>query len=73
MPESLNPISDEQELTQLQDSFFKNKISRKNRERLFRYYRELLPGIEDDEISLMLLSSHPDYGKPDEHGEVRTI
>ncbi len=73
MPASLNPLSDEQELTQLQDGFYKNKISRKDRERLFGYYRQQLPGIEDGEIALMLLSSHPDYGKPDENGEIRTI
>ena len=73
MPESLNPISNEKELTQLQDAFYKNKISRQKRERLFGYYRELLPGIKDAEISLMLLTSHPDYGKADEHGEIRTI
>lgn len=73
MPESLNPIRNEKELTQLQDGFFKNKISRQNRERLFEYYRQQLPGMEDAEITLMLLSSHPDYGKPDENGEIRTI
>lgn len=73
MPESLSPLSDEQELTQLQDDFFKNKISRKDRERLFGYYRQQLTGMADAEIALMLLTSHPDYGKPDEHGEIPTI
>lgn len=73
MRKPLSPITNEQELVILQDSFFKNRISRKDMERLFEYYRQQLPSVKDTEISLMLLTSHPDYGKADEHGEIRII
>ena len=73
MKKPLSPKIDDQELARLHDAFFKNKISRREEQRLFAYHREQIPGMGDDEISLMLITSYPDYEKPDENGEVKTI
>ena len=73
MQKLLRPVTDEQELISLQNAYYKNTISRQDQQRLFACHREQFPGMGDGEISLMLIAAHPDYEKPDENGEVKTI
>ena len=73
MRKPLPSISDEQELINLQDAYYKNTISRLDQQRLFAYHRDQIPGMGNGEIFLMLLAAHPDYEKPDENGEVKTF
>ena len=73
MRKLLSPITDEQELSRLQDVYYKITISRLDQQRLFAYYRDQIPGLGDGEIFLMLITAHPDFEKPNENGEVKTF
>lgn len=70
-------VPTEEHIISLHDQFVRGKISEKDKEILFRYLHENEPlcsgSYDEDHISNFLMTSHPDYGKPDNKGAVEII
>lgn len=65
-------IEDNAELDKLCDKFFYGKISNRDKKRLYDHFYAKW-GVKRDQAALIILTTHPDYEKPDENGIIWMI
>ena len=59
----------------LHDKYFHGTITEKEKEELYTYFQDavnILKGFPS-KIAEVIITSHPDYGKPDKDGHIRII
>ena len=63
-------------INKLHDKFFHGKITEPERKELYDYYRDKIfveGKFHRGMMNEFLITSHPDYGKPDKNGHIRII